>query len=144
MSQTTVSRRDVVQGAGAAGLALVGGSALAACSSDTATTPAPAATGGGAAAGTTVAKADVPVGGGTIITDPAIVVTQPTEGDFKAFSSICTHQNCPVAKVENNEIVCTCHNSIYDAATGAVKGGPAPAPLEAKTVTAEGDNLTIA
>ena len=34
--------------------------------------------------------ADVPVGGGVIIADEKVVITQPKAGEFKAFSSTCT------------------------------------------------------
>ena len=42
----------------------------------------------------------MPVGGGKIFAAEKVVVTQPTEGDFKAFSAVCTHQGCVVAKIE--------------------------------------------
>lgn len=48
------------------------------------------------------ASADVPVGGGAIFTDQQVVVTQPSEGDFKAFTAICTHQGCVVSNVEES------------------------------------------
>ena len=35
--------------------------------------------------------ADIPVGGGMVFTAAKVVVTQPTKGDFKAFSAVCTH-----------------------------------------------------
>ena len=51
--------------------------------------------GGGASSETAgqelISATDVPVGGGTVLPDEKIVVTQPREGDFKAFSAICTH-----------------------------------------------------
>ena len=85
----------------------------------------------GAAAGTSVAKADVPEGGGVIMKDAKIVVTQPAAGDFKAFSAVCTHQGCVVSAVTDT-IDCACHVS-----------GPATSGLPAKTVTADGDNLVV-
>ena len=123
------SRRGVIQGAAVAGLGLAGIGAVAGCS----TRP----------AGATVAKADVPVGGGKILADASVVVTQPTEGVFKAFTSVCPHQKCAVAKVESGSILCTCHGSSFDATTGAVTQGPATTGLDAKTVTVSGDSLTI-
>jgi Rieske Fe-S protein len=96
----------------------------------------------GAAAGTSVAKADVPEGGGVIMKDAKIVVTQPAAGDFKAFSAVCTHQGCVVSAVTDT-IDCACHNSKFALADGAVVSGPATSPLPAKTVTADGDNLVV-
>ncbi|HYF74354.1 MAG TPA: Rieske (2Fe-2S) protein, partial [Nocardioides sp.] len=73
--------------------------------------------------------ADVPVGGGVIYADQKIVVTQPTEGEFQAFSSICTHQNCPVTAVKDGTINCTCHGSKFSIEDGSVATGPATKPL---------------
>lgn len=71
---------------------------------------------------------DVPVGSGVVVTDSRVVVTQPTAGDFKCFSAVCPHEGCLVAGVTST-IVCACHNSSFDIATGEVLGGPSPAPL---------------
>jgi Rieske Fe-S protein len=154
-------RRAVIRGAGAVGLAAVGGTVLAACGSDStagatagdtstggssggpssAATTTTAAGGSGGSGG--VAKADIPVGGGTIVAATKTVITQPAAGEFKAFSSICTHMGCPVASVADGTINCNCHGSRYDIATGAVKRGPATKPLPAKTVTVKGDQITV-
>ena len=83
------------------------------------------------------------MGGGKIFSDEKIVVTQPTAGEFKAFSSICTHQGCPVTKVADGTIDCTCHGSKYSIEDGSVEDGPAPKPLPEKTVTVTGDTLTV-
>ena len=99
--------------------------------------------GAGGGGGATVAKSDVPVGGGVVDKEAKIVVTQPTEGDFKAFSAVCTHEGCSVDQVQDKTITCPCHNSQFDASTGEVKDGPAKKPLPAKKVKADGDNLTI-
>ena len=44
------------------------------------------------------ATSDIAVGGGAIFADEKVVVTQPTEGDFKCFTAICTHQGCLVVE----------------------------------------------
>ncbi len=129
------SRRIVFQGMGALGTA----AALAACGSDDggdsgddAPTP---------GAGTDLAAtADVPVGGGLILTDQKIVITQPSEGDFKAFSAVCTHQMCVVAGVDES-INCTCHGSRFSIEDGSVEGGPAPSALQAVEVEVSGDRI---
>jgi Rieske Fe-S protein len=148
-------RRAVIRGAGAVGLAAVGATVLAACGSDsTAGTPTDGSSSGGSSSTATttaggsgdsggVATADVPVGGGTIVAATRTVITQPARGEFKAFSSICTHMHCPVASVADGTINCNCHGSRFDIATGAVKRGPATKPLPAKTVTVKGDRLTV-
>ncbi len=71
---------------------------------------------------------DVPVGGGVIVTDSRVVVTQPVAGEFRCFSAVCPHQSCLVSGISTT-ITCTCHNSSFDIATGEVLGGPSPAPL---------------
>ena len=76
-----------------------------------------------------ISKAAIPVGGGKVFGDQQVVVTQPTAGQFKAFTSICTHMGCPVAEVADGTINCHCHGSRFDIATGEVKQGPATRPL---------------
>jgi Rieske Fe-S protein len=160
-----VNRRGVLHSAAAVGVAASAGLALAACGSsdsDSYSSPAPAgATTGGAAAtegagsattggaantpsGTSLGSAsDVPVGGGKIFSDANVVVTQPTAGTFKAFSTTCTHQGCKVSKVEGGRIKCPCHGSQYSIADGSVQAGPAPRPLSAAPVTVSGTNLVL-
>ena len=82
------------------------------------------------------------MGGGKIFPDLQAVVTQPKAGDFKAFTSVCTHQGCTVAEVVQT-INCNCHGSKFSITDGSVVNGPATAPLAAKKVTAKGNNLTV-
>jgi Rieske Fe-S protein len=88
--------------------------------------------------------ADVPVGGGTIFKDEKVVVTQPQEGDFKAFSAICTHQNCTVGTVADGTIDCPCHKSKFKITDGSVVSGPATRPLPEQQITVEGDSIRLA
>ena len=90
-----------------------------------------------------IATADVPVGGGVVLTDDKLVVTQPTEGEFKCFTAVCTHQGCTVGSVNGDTIQCNCHGSQYNAADGKVKKGPAPKPLAPKKVTVEGNKIIV-
>jgi nitrite reductase/ring-hydroxylating ferredoxin subunit len=148
----------VIAGVGAGGLTL----ALAACGGTDTATGTDAATSGDAtgsaaptaaatessapqAGGAALAKtADIPVGGGTILKDQKIVVVQPTEGQFKAFSAVCTHKGCVVGSVDGGNIVCPCHNSTFNIADGAVTGGPAQGPLPEQAIKVEGDQITLA
>ncbi|AZM57465.1 iron-sulfur protein [Streptomyces sp. WAC 01529] len=150
-SEETVSgprRRTVVATMGAAGIA----AALTACGSDdkddqddSAQAGAQAPEGGAGAAGTVLAKtAEIPVGGGKIFKDEGVVVTQPTKGEFKAFSNLCTHKKCPVTSVEGGTINCPCHGSKFDITDGSVKQAPAPAPLPAAEISVDGDSIKLA
>src|SRR5699024_8514683 len=71
----------------------------------------------------TIPLAKVPVGGGVVLTDAAYVVTQPSAGEVKAFTKICTHQHCPVARIDGTDIVCDCHGSRFSITDGSVTNG---------------------
>ncbi|MGW1716882.1 Rieske (2Fe-2S) protein [Streptomyces sp. NPDC002156] len=133
------ARRTVMAAAGAAGLAV----ALTACGSEDDSSD--SATEQGAAAGTAVAKTtDIPEGGGKIFKDQGVVITQPTAGTYKAFSSKCTHAGCAVTGVANGVITCPCHNSEFSVTDGSVKKGPATEALAAEEITVSGDSITLA
>lgn len=85
------------------------------------------------------ATGDVPVGGGVIVA--GVVVTQPAAGDFRGFSSTCTHQGCTVSSVSDGIISCPCHGSQYSAEDGSVARGPATAPLPEVDITVDGDQI---
>lgn len=141
------TRRAVLVGAGAAAVAVLGG-----CATYDQNAPAdpPADDGEGeedpnaetegppaALAKTT----DIPVGGGTIIEDAKLVITQPTPGEFKCFTAVCTHQGCVVSNVKDGTINCPCHGSQFKIADGSVATGPANRPLRSVTISVEGTNI---
>ncbi|MET9367127.1 Rieske (2Fe-2S) protein [Streptomyces griseoflavus] len=147
------ARRTVVAAAGAAGLAV----ALTACGGsddDASSSPVESGTsggapddggGGGAAGGAPLARtADIPEGGGKVFADRKVVVTQPSAGEFKAFSATCTHQGCAVKSVADGVINCPCHNSDFSITDGSVRGGPATKPLPAVEITVSGDSISLA
>jgi Rieske Fe-S protein len=90
------------------------------------------------------ATSAVPVGGGTVLSDQKIVLTQPTAGTFKAFTAVCTHAGCTVSTVENGLIVCPCHGSRYHIADGSVANGPAPQPLTPVAIKVADGQITAA
>ncbi|MGW0767874.1 Rieske (2Fe-2S) protein [Streptomyces sp. NPDC002676] len=87
---------------------------------------------------------DIPVGGGKVFKEQKIVVTQPTQGDFKAFTAICTHQGCTVNKVADGTIDCPCHGSKYHITDGSVAHGPAPRALAPEPIKVEGNSIRLA
>ncbi|SCF02224.1 Rieske (2Fe-2S) protein [Micromonospora chokoriensis] len=149
----TQTRRTLLTGVGAVGAAVV----LAACGSDdgsgsdapTSGGPAVPSTGdagGGDRQGaqSLATTADIPVGGGKVLATEGVVITQPTAGQFKGFSPICTHQNCPVSNVDGGTINCTCHGSKFSIEDGSVKAGPATKPLPPKNIKVTGDQISLA
>lgn len=143
------SRRMVLGAAlGAGSLA-----ALSACGGGDSATPAAGGAGDAAgatgdassppagAAGALVATAKVPVGGGVILEAEKIVVTQPSEGTFKAFTAVCTHRGCTVGSVASGTITCPCHGSAFSATDGSVENGPATRPLREIAVAVEGADV---
>ncbi|WP_082569724.1 Rieske (2Fe-2S) protein [Knoellia sp. Soil729] len=138
--RTCCGRRDAMR---AVGLVAVAGAALTACGSDTGQSAKEAASGAVSAVKDLAKAADIPVGGGKIFDSAKVVVTQPTAGDFKAFSAVCTHQGCLVSSVKDGTINCDCHGSRFDIATGDVKSGPATSGLPSKSVTVGADGISI-
>jgi nitrite reductase/ring-hydroxylating ferredoxin subunit len=137
MSTNETSRRLLVGG-------LVGLPVLAACGAgESGGDGGDGGDGGSAAAGPIGRASEVPVGGAKIFADQKVVVSQPTEGEFKAFSNVCTHRQCAITKLEGGEIECGCHGSRFKVADGSVVDGPASDPLEERTVTVEGEDLVL-
>ncbi|MDN5805234.1 MAG: Rieske (2Fe-2S) protein [Microlunatus sp.] len=130
---TCCGRRTVLK---AAGLVALSGSvgALGACGATSWTTSTDSDA-------TSVPVSKVPVGGGVIL--GKYVVTQPTDGVFRAFSAVCPHQGCPVGSVADGEVVCPCHNSHFDIADGAPVSGPAQRPLTSAKFTRSDHDIII-
>ena len=78
------------------------------------------------------AVSEVPVGKAAKLTKGGVtvIVSQPENGVFKAFSSTCTHQGCQLNVQNNSQFVCPSHGFQFALADGAVKGGPAESPLK--------------
>jgi Rieske Fe-S protein len=84
---------------------------------------------------------DVPVGGAKLYRDQRLVVSQPTKGEFAAFSAVCTHAGCVLDEVHEEEGSCPCHGSRFDVSTGKVVQGPASKSLPKVPVRVESGKL---
>ncbi|MGY1583988.1 Rieske (2Fe-2S) protein [Streptomyces sp. MN13] len=142
------ARRTVLAAAGAASLAVT----LTGCGSEdggtggNGTDAVDAGDGGdsGATGAVLAATTEIPQGGGKVFADEGVVVTQPAAGEFKAFSSKCTHQGCAVRDVKDGLIICPCHDSHFSATDGSVKKGPATKPLPPAEITVQGEEIRLA
>jgi len=127
-----LSRRTLAGLAAAAGLSLP---VISACGDDSADD----ASGSGE-----IRTGDIAVGGGAVYADQDVVVTQPTEGTFKAFDATCTHQGCQVGDVSEGTIHCPCHNSRFSIEDGSPQSGPAKSSLKEVAITVSGDKIELA
>ena len=135
-------RRTLLAALGGAGIAAT----LTACggSDDSSSGSSDASQSSGSGGGAALAKTtDIPEGGGKIFADQGVVVTQPTAGEFKAYSTVCPHQKQQINSVADGTITCPAHGSQFNAADGSVKKGPATSGLTAAKITVSGDSITL-
>jgi Rieske Fe-S protein len=90
-------------------------------------------------------RSEVPPNSGKIFkfgNKPGILV-HTAQGEFKAFSAVCTHLECIVQyREETKQIWCACHNGQYNL-SGQNIGGPPPRPLEEFKVNTRGDDVVV-
>jgi Rieske Fe-S protein len=132
-----LNRRQALAGAATVGIGLP---VLAACGGGDGSAPGAGDASGG---GPLTSTGDIEVGGGTIFPNDQVVVTQPTAGEFKCFTAVCTHQGCIVSSVADGEIHCQCHGSAFSIEDGSVLNPPATRPLAEKPFTVDGDQITL-
>ncbi|SNR85165.1 Rieske (2Fe-2S) protein [Actinomadura mexicana] len=143
-SQAGGTRRGLLIGAGLAGVAGL----AAACGESGDGGGGSGGSGGGSGGGGTGAAlasvSEIPVGGGKVFEDAKVVVCQPRQGEFTAFSATCTHRGCSVGSVSGGTINCPCHGSKFKITDGSVASPPADEPLAGKKVTVQGGKITLA
>src|SRR5215210_8465932 len=104
-----------------------------------------ASSGGDAKAGGAAIASESEVAPGSAFTfkdsgNPAVLI-HLKNGNFVAYSAVCTHQGCRVA-YKGGKLACPCHGSVFDPAKGAqVVAGPAPSPLPEIPVKIEGGEI---
>lgn len=143
------------------GLSMGAGAAFVACSSSETPTDGGGSSGGssnppdsgagdreasqGGSAEAIVAASEVPVGESYSFEDggqPAVLIHQDDD-QFVAYSAVCTHQGCTV-EYQDAELVCPCHGSVFDPASGDPTTGPANTPLPPIDVTLQGGEVVRA
>ena len=92
-----------------------------------------------------VPLAEVPVGGAYEVSldGRRVLVTRPADDAVVAFDAECPHQGCTVRSTDDG-LVCPCHSSAFDPATGDVLAGPATSPLTPLEVALRGDDVVLA
>ena len=91
-------------------------------------------------------RADLPEGQAHLFrypgpNDPAILV-HLEGGEFVAYSQKCTHLGCVVFhEPEEQELVCPCHEGIFDISTGDPIAGPPELPLPPITLEVRDDAI---
>ena len=73
---------------------------------------------------------------------PVIVVRDKT-GNMKGLAATCTHLDCIVQyRKDTNQIICACHNGVYDL-NGRNISGPPPKPLEEYNISIIEDEVVV-
>jgi Rieske Fe-S protein len=84
-----------------------------------------------------IGKADLQSGGSRLIQykgEEYVLVN--AGGDYRAYSTKCTHLGCQVM-FKDGVLRCPCHSSQFDPLSGAVVKGPAKKPLKSLEVAVE-------
>jgi cytochrome b6-f complex iron-sulfur subunit len=153
-------RREFLMKAGSAALFAALGINLLSCSSSDDTGPSGGGGGNtGGSSGITISGNNVSVdlsntnntalgnaGSWRVLIPGQIILINIDGNNFRAFTSICTHQACDKDWTYSNNsqrLTCTCHGSIFSSVTGSVINGPATAPLKEFQVSRVGATVTI-
>ncbi len=72
-----------------------------------------------------------------------VILIRDEQGTFTALAATCTHLECIVSyKKDQKQIVCACHNGVYDL-KGRNVSGPPPKPLKEFIVTVKNDEIFV-
>lgn len=88
-----------------------------------------------------VSAKDVPVGSAIIVGN--VIIAQPTEGEYRAYSTACPHANAVIDEINGDIARCPKHGSEFSLKDGSVITGPARDALYPKEITVEGNSITI-
>ena len=94
---------------------------------------------------TSIPVSQIPIGGGTLVrgSRTAVLVVRPSAAVIKAYDARCPHQGSIVDPPAGGVITCPNHHSRFDAATGALRTGPATRGLAEVAVTVANGTVTV-
>jgi 3-phenylpropionate/trans-cinnamate dioxygenase ferredoxin subunit len=95
---------------------------------------------------TVCAEGDV-IEGELLLTTPnedGVVLTR-YDGRIYAISDTCTHEWCQLSegRLDDEQLVCSCHGSVFDVTSGEVLLPPATEPLPTYEVRVDGDQVQV-
>lgn len=93
-----------------------------------------------------IPSAEVPVGTAVVVASgqQRLLVAQPAQDQFVAYSATCPHQGALVKGSDTLIVRCPAHGSEFDTANnGAPVHGPATSPLTPVPVAVDGDELVL-
>jgi Rieske Fe-S protein len=71
------------------------------------------------------------------------MLVRTADGEYRAFSAVCTHLNCTVQyRQREHDVWCACHNGVYNL-QGGVVSGPPPKALEVFAVHTRGQDIVV-
>ena len=73
----------------------------------------------------------------------SVLITQPKKGVFRAFDPTCTHQGCQLSGLNGTNLICTCHNGMFNIDSGAPTGGPVNTALTKIKIAVSGTSVKI-
>ena len=87
---------------------------------------------------------DLPLGQGRMVTGAhrPFWLLRAKAGDLVALPAVCTHRRCILQWNGGDELICPCHQGIFDL-NGNVLGGPPPRALEKLAVTVKGGQVYV-
>ncbi len=88
----------------------------------------------------------IPVGGVKLFTYPTAedhcILVRLGPEQFVAYSQKCTHLSCAVYySAERKQLLCPCHNGVFNVADGSVIAGPPPRSLPRIVIERRNDDL---
>ena len=81
----------------------------------------------------------------TVEAGDRMIVLINSGGDLYAIDDECTHSGCSLSDgtLDEAELECVCHGSIFDVTTGEVVQGPAEDPVPTYPVHVEGGSVSV-